>query len=85
MGTKSLDTRPDPQHLQVGLLRNAGVARRVGLVRSLSSTVICLSRRAIRRRHPDLSEDEVSLEFVAIHYGRDLADGLSACLQRRRK
>lgn len=59
--------------LQVQLLRAAGTASRFARARSLSASVIGLSRRAIRRRHPDWSEREVLLEFVALHYGRDLA------------
>jgi len=85
MSTRSVDIHTDPERLQVELLRKAGLARRVGLMRSLSSTVVNLARRAIRRRYPDLSDDGVLLEFVAIHYGRDLAEEVSAYLQRRRK
>lgn len=85
MSTRSVDTDTDPERLQVELLRKAGLARRVGLMRALSSTVVNLARRAIRRRYPDLSDDGVLLEFVAIHYGRDLAEEVSAYLQRRRK
>jgi len=85
MSTRSVDIHTDPERLQVELLRKAGLARRVGLMRSLSSTVVNLARRAIRRRYPDLSDEGVLLEFVAIHYGRDLAGEVSAYLQRRRK
>ena len=29
---------------------------------------------AIRRRHPDYSEDEVRLKFIELTYGKSLAD-----------
>lgn len=43
-----------------------------------------LSRRAIRTRHPDWSEQEVLLEFVAVHYGRELAERVRNHLIPRR-
>jgi hypothetical protein len=50
---------------------------------SLSQSAIELSRRAIRRRHPDASEEELGLLFVELHYGRDLADRVRAYLRSR--
>jgi len=69
--------------VQVELLRAAGPAGRFARARSLSASVIGLSRRAIRRRHPDWSERDVVLEFVALHYGRDLADRVREHLDRK--
>lgn len=60
------------------------MARRSGLARSLSQTTIQLARRAIQRAHPDADEEQISLIFVALHYGQDLADRLRADLARRR-
>jgi hypothetical protein len=62
--------------VQVALLRQATVARRITLARSLSRTTARLARRAIRRASPDASEQDIALTFVAIHYGQDLADRL---------
>ena len=72
--------RLDVDGVQVALLREATVARRVGLVRSLSDTTMSLAWRAIRSAHPNAGEREVALAFVAIHYGQDLADRLRAYL-----
>ena len=69
--------------MQVELLRAAGTARRAALARSLSATVIGLSRAAIQRRHPELSETEVLLRWVALHYGEDLAERVRSYLLRR--
>jgi hypothetical protein len=76
-------TSPAADEIQVRLLRNAGTAGRVARARSLSQSVIGLSRRAIQRRHPEWSEREVLLEFVAVHYGRELADRVRHHLERR--
>jgi hypothetical protein len=65
--------RTNADRVQVELLRAAGTARRFARARSLSESTISLARRAIRERHPELSEREVLLRFVEAHYGRELA------------
>ncbi len=85
MRTQSRDTHPEVERVQIELLRKAGVARRFSLARSLSQTVIQLSRRAIRESHPDASEEELALIFVELNYGKELAERLRADLARRRQ
>jgi hypothetical protein len=70
---------------QIELLRAAGPVARAERARRLSIFVIGLSRRAIRTRYPELSEREVLLKFVELHYGADLADRLRAYLARRER
>jgi hypothetical protein len=53
-------------------------------MRSLSQTTIQLSRRAISRANPGLSEQEVNLIFVAYHYGEHLANRLRAYMGQRK-
>ena len=79
--TLSRDTAPAAEAVQIELLRKASVSRRLALARSLSTTVIELSRRAISRRHPDASDREVLLMWVRIHYGPELAQRLQAYLE----
>lgn len=69
---------------QVELLREAGTARRFERARSLSASVIGLARRAIRARHPALSESDVLLRFAEVHYGPELASRIALYLARRR-
>lgn len=83
MGSRSPDTHPDAERVQLELLRHASVARRVGLVRSLSATAIQLARRAIRRRHPEAGNQELAAIFVALHYGPELAERLRAYWEGR--
>jgi hypothetical protein len=42
-----------------------------------------LARDAIRRRHPDWTDREISLEFVRVHYGPELARRVRAYLAQR--
>jgi hypothetical protein len=84
MRTQSADTDLQAESVQVELLRRATVARRVSLVVSLSRTVMELAARAIRRQNPNLSDHEILMRFVAIHYGPELAQGLRRDLAGRR-
>lgn len=81
--TQSLDTHPAAERVQIELLRQATVARRFALVRSLSKMAMQLSWRALRRAHPQISDQEVDLAFVELHYGPDLADKLRQYLAKR--
>ena len=68
---------------QIELLRAAGPARRLARARSLTASVIGLSRQAIRNRHPGASDQEIMLRFVEVHYGKYLADQVRAHLVKR--
>jgi hypothetical protein len=52
------------------------------MCRSLSSTVVALSRRALRERMPGAPEGDVLLRWVALHYGEALAAGVARRLAR---
>ena len=76
MISQSPDTCPQAEKVQIELIRESSVSRRVSRVRSLSQTTMYLSRRAIQRTNPFLSKREVDLAFVANHYGEKLAERL---------
>lgn len=84
MRTQSRDTHPDAERVQIELLQKATEAGRFGLARSLSRTVIQLSRRAIQEANPGASEEELAVLFVEYNYGKELAEHLRADLARRR-
>jgi hypothetical protein len=79
------DTDPETERVHLTLLREAGPGRRAHMAFSISATVIDLSRRAIRQSLPDASEEEVGLEFVARHYGAELAEDVRRYLTARRE
>jgi hypothetical protein len=70
------DTSPDALAVQIDLLRKATLNERFRLVCDLTTTAIELSRDAIRRANPQLSELEVRLHWAELHYGKELADQL---------
>jgi hypothetical protein len=66
------DTRPEALAAQIALLGAASASRRASIALSLSRTICALSRAGIRRREPELSDEEVGLRFVELHYGAAL-------------
>ena len=75
------DTSKAAEVFQVQMLKRAGTARRVDLVRNLSETMIQLSRRAIARSHPRFSSEDVDLFFVELSYGAELAGRVRQYIQ----
>lgn len=83
MRTLPLDTRPEAEKVLISLLRNANTAQKFAQIRSLSQTAIQLSRRAIARANRDLSEQQIDLRFITLHYGKELANNVKKVLDRK--
>jgi len=83
MRTQSSDTTPEAEHVQIELIRQAPITKRVALMEAWSQFLIEANKQGIRQRHPDSSEEEINLIFVANNYGQALADNLRAYLARR--
>lgn len=73
MKTQSPDTHIETEKVLISLLREKTPAQKFSMVRSLSQTVIQLSKRAIRRAKPGIDDRQVDLIFVELHYGKELA------------
>lgn len=82
MKTQSVDMHPKAEEVQIQLLRKAGPVKRTWLMRSLSQTMLRLSRRTLRDLNPNLSEQALKVLFVRHYYGDDLADRLEIWLNR---
>ncbi len=82
MKPQSIDTNLKTEKVLISLLRKASSAEKISLVRSLSQTVVQLSRRAIARRNKNLDEKELDVLFVAHNYGKDLAERLRKYLEK---
>ena len=83
MITQSSDTALQAERVQIKLIRQSSVSKRVSKIRSLSQTTIYLSRRAIQRANTFLSEQEVDIAFVANHYGEKLAERLRLYMEHQ--
>jgi hypothetical protein len=84
MRTQSEDTSPEMERVQIELIRKASPAKLFGLVRSMSQTIIQASRENIRRLHPDANKEELTLIFVELYYGKELANLVRAQMEKRR-
>lgn len=85
MRTQSRDTHPEAERVQIELLRKAGPARRLELGLSFSQDALQLARAGIKRVHPSASEEEISLIFIEVTYGKDLANRVRAYLAARQQ
>jgi hypothetical protein len=77
------DTHPDAEAVQIELSRQTTGAQRIAQMRSLTSLVIGLSRRAIARAHPHWNQYEVDMLWVELNYGKDLATRLRTYLEEK--
>ena len=68
------DTTPEIEKIQISLIRKTSIAKRISLLRSISQTAIMLSRRAIMRANPELSEEDIKYKIIEYHYGSDLSE-----------
>jgi len=76
MITQSTDTNPEVERILISLLRKLSTEEKLNRTLNFSSSIIKLSKRAIARANPELTEDERNLLFVEYHYGVELANKL---------
>ena len=76
MTTQSVDTNPKVEKVLISLLRKLSTEEKLNRALRFSSSIINLSKRAISRANPGLSEDEKNILFVEYHYGVELANKL---------
>ncbi len=82
---RSADSDREAEQVQLQLLREASVARRVALARALTTTTLQLAHRAIWQAHPTDTADEHAVRFVTHIYGAELGEEVRRDLQARRK
>jgi hypothetical protein len=80
--TQLSDTDEKIEKIQIALIRKLSTTERVSRLRSLSRTVINLSRTAIRRANPELSERELNFIFIMYHYGNKIAEKYKSYMDR---
>ncbi len=77
------DTPREVEKIQINLLRQAGQARRIQIMLSLTQSMFELSRHNLCQTYPHLSEQERNVKFVELLYGPQLANALQTFLQAR--
>lgn len=74
------DTNHAAEQVQIELLRQAGMVRRVELAADLTRFAIDGAYMALRRRYPEANDLEIRLLFAEQQYGPALAACLRAVL-----
>lgn len=82
MVTQSIDTNPEVERILISLLRKMSISMKFNQIQSFTASMIKLSRRAISRANPNLSEQEKGILFVKYHYGNEMADRLQTFLKQ---
>jgi hypothetical protein len=77
------DTNSEAEKVQIDLLRKATNAQRLAMALSMTDLAIRLARRAIARANPGLSQQDLDLIYLEVHYGRELADRVREYLKDR--
>jgi len=70
------DTSVDALEMQIALLRRASLGQRLQLTADLTTAAAELSRSAIRRANPQMTDLQAKLQWAELHYGKKLADDL---------
>ncbi len=77
------DTSAAAERLQIELIRQLSPTERLRKTFAISNQMHSLCKAAIRRRHPEFSEDEVRVKFIEINYGTKLADNVRSWRKSR--
>ena len=77
------DTHPTVERKQIDLLRQAGSTEsRLALGLRMSEEAIRISRRELRRLHPNMTDRQIALVWVKLHYGDDIFERLERFFER---
>lgn len=77
------DTSTEALQTQLDGFRRMSPQERVSRMCLWSQQIRNMSLNAIRRRHPELSDDEIRLQFIELTYGTELARDVRQHLQER--
>ena len=77
-----IDTSPEADLVLIELIRNKPAHNRLRNAIDSSNRVAEQCKEAIRRRHPEISDNDVKLRFVELNYGNEIANELRAWLSR---
>ncbi|OGU33430.1 MAG: hypothetical protein A2057_16745 [Ignavibacteria bacterium GWA2_35_9] len=72
MKIQSADTNPIIEEKLINTLRESSVATRLSKVFKLNALAKQLSLRAISRKNPGLSDQELNMLFIKLNYGEKL-------------
>ena len=84
MPTEISDTSDEALAVQMARLRQMSPHERLRRSCAWSGQVRRMAFDAIRRRHPEYSDDEVRLSFIELTFGKELAEEVRVWQQAQR-
>ncbi len=82
MRTQSTDTNPLVEEKLINILKESSIPKRLSILYSLSSFAIKLSKRALAKKNPKMSKQELDLLFIKINYGEKFYKVVNQFLQK---
>lgn len=75
------DTPLHAEEVQLDLWRDMSGLERIRKMSSLSSRLRDMAFDAIRRRHPEFTQQQVQLKFIELTYGKNLATEMEKAIE----
>ena len=67
------DTHPDAAALQLAIMREMPIWRKMAVIESLNETVKALALSGLRARHPDATPEQLFRLYAELRLGAELA------------
>jgi hypothetical protein len=83
MASYTNDTNPGAARIQIQLLRQAGLIRRVAMADEMTAFALESAQMTMQRRHPQASRQELALLLCEQRYGTELASKVRTALMAR--
>lgn len=71
------DTSNEADSVQLELWRSMSGQERIQKTVSLSLSLRNMAFEAIRKRHPEFTDDQIRTKFIELSYGKELASGFA--------
>jgi hypothetical protein len=79
------DTPSKIEEIQINLIRQSNIPKRIAMVQALTEITVRLSKKAILRANPQLSEQEINFLFCSFTYGENLANKIKEYIELKKK
>jgi len=79
------DTPLKIEEIQINLIRQSNIPKRIAMVQALTEITVRLSKKAILRANPQLSGQEINFLFCSFTYSENLANKIKEYIERKKK
>lgn len=79
------DTPLKIEKIQIDLIRQLTISKRIAMVQALTETTVQLSKKAILKANPQLNGQEINILFCSFTYGESLANQIKEYINRKKE